>query len=444
MCYNTNSGAKPLEQQMAYSGYKGFIDRLVIGKEKSESYARNTLPSNRWELFWDIIKNRLGRLMLVNLLVLLFFIPVFLLIGFRYLMLVNYGSMYPFSLGFGTGYMAGASFAGLPETIAYNTNLVVYLLTPIVFAIAGVGISGGAYVIRNMVWTEGVFVANDFWKGVRQNIKSVLMIMLIFSFVFYASVLLISLCDTKTAAAANASWVFYLLKALAIVLLVFVSIVTLYAISLTVTYEMNIFQLFRNAFIITVAMPIRAVFFAALSLFPFAFLFLGEFFAAIGTILILLISFSWFFLLWTDYTQWIFDRYINDRVAGAQKNRGIYQKNKKEQADDKDNQAASLKKYKEQLELLKLSSLSNKPIKPITDEEITLAELPESFTRKDIEKLNQSRKEMYEDHERYVAEHMSDDKFKDMYADQKNGQKDERQKRMERARKELAKRDKKR
>ena len=37
-----------------------------------------------------------------------------------------------------------------------------------------IGISGGAYVMRNMVWTEGIFVANDFWRGVKLNYKNAL------------------------------------------------------------------------------------------------------------------------------------------------------------------------------------------------------------------------------------------------------------------------------
>ena len=55
----------------------GLINRLMLGKEKSEGYARSTLPSNRWELFWDILKGRLGKLVIINLLMVLFLIPLF-------------------------------------------------------------------------------------------------------------------------------------------------------------------------------------------------------------------------------------------------------------------------------------------------------------------------------------------------------------------------------
>jgi hypothetical protein len=56
----------------------GLINRLLLGSEKSEGYARASLPSNSWELFWDILKGRFGKLIIINLLMLLFFIPLFM------------------------------------------------------------------------------------------------------------------------------------------------------------------------------------------------------------------------------------------------------------------------------------------------------------------------------------------------------------------------------
>ena len=55
---------------------KGFIARMLEGKERSEEYARSTLPTNRWQLFFDIFKGNFGKLVKVNLLTLLFFLPL--------------------------------------------------------------------------------------------------------------------------------------------------------------------------------------------------------------------------------------------------------------------------------------------------------------------------------------------------------------------------------
>jgi hypothetical protein len=166
---------------------------------------------------------------------------------------------------------------------------------------------------------------------------------------------------------------------------------------------------------------------------------LDGFFMIIGIILLVLFGFALFMLVWTVFSQHLFDKYLNDRVAGAKKNRGIYEKVKQDQSE-------AIKKYREQLEVANATStLSNRPIKPITDEELTLAELPQVFNRKDIEKLNESRKMLYEDHQKYVEEHMADDKFVKAEQTKKSLENvdTERQKRIEKAKRELEKRNKK-
>ena len=151
--------------------FSGFVNNLIMGKEKSETYARSTLPSNRWELFWDIFKGRFFKLVIVNLLTVLFCLPAILLIVFNNISALGINSMCSYGQSFGAGYMASSSFVGYSESISLSVNTSVMFLLPVALAIAAIGISGGAYIIRNMVWTEGIFVANDFWRGIKQNIS---------------------------------------------------------------------------------------------------------------------------------------------------------------------------------------------------------------------------------------------------------------------------------
>ncbi|MBQ8427148.1 MAG: hypothetical protein IJX16_05255, partial [Clostridia bacterium] len=68
---------------MAQTKKRSLVERMMLGREKSEGYARASLPSNRWELFWDIFKGRFWKIVIINLLMILFFIPLFLLLFFR-------------------------------------------------------------------------------------------------------------------------------------------------------------------------------------------------------------------------------------------------------------------------------------------------------------------------------------------------------------------------
>ena len=208
---------------MAKKKKRGLIDRLMMGSEKSEDYARASLPSNRWELFWDIFKGRFGKLIIINLLVLLFCLPFIALLVFRSLSISAYGTMYPFSQSFGVGYGSYPSMASWPESIVFMVNSSLLVFTPVALFIAAVGISGGAYVIRNMVWTEGIFVANDFWRGIKQNFKQILIVFLLYSFIFYVSFMSIALCDKNIAQNIDNLWLYKVLKVMTyIILIVFI------------------------------------------------------------------------------------------------------------------------------------------------------------------------------------------------------------------------------
>lgn len=419
---------------MAQKKKRGLIDRLLMGSEKSEGYARASLPSNRWELFWDIFKGRFWKLVIINLLVLLFFIPVALLIFFRSTAIMNLGAAYPFSQPFGTGYQAPLSMIGYAENIVFNVDAMIYLLMPVALVIAAVGVSGGAYVIRNMVWTEGIFVANDFWRGIKQNFKQLFGVALLYSLVFYLTTLSVALADQSIALGVGAKWVFVVSKIVSYGFLFFFSMMTFHMITMSVTYQLKFRQLIKNSFLFTIALLPQNIFFLVLGLIPFILCMFGGIFLTIGIVIVLLLGFSLFLLVWTDYCQWAYDRFINDKVEGAQKNRGIYEKVKESNSE-------ALRKYREQIASMPMSSLASRPIKPITDDELQVAELPTSFNRKDLKVLEESKQKIKEDNENYIKEHENDPEFVKA-RELAEANKSDREKRIEEAKKELAKRNK--
>lgn len=212
---------------------------------------------------------------------------------------------------------------------------------------------------------------------------------------------------------------------------------TFHMITMSVTYQLKFFDLLKNSFLFTVGLPIQNVIFLFFASIPFLLLLFGEVLVGIGIALIITFGVSYFLLVWTDYCHWIFDKYINVKIKGAKTNKGIYKKVGK---DDSDSEA--IKQYRARLGSFSNSTMFNKPIKPITDEEIKLAELPVTFSRADLEKLQESKEAMYEDHRRYVEEHKNDERY--IKAEEQNVTEDaEKQKRIEKAKKELAKRNKK-
>lgn len=413
----------------------GLINRLLLGKEKSEGYARASLPSNRWELFWDILKGRFWKLVIINLLVLLFFIPLFLLLFMRANFVAGMGAAMPFSQGLGLGYQAPVSLVGYAEQVVFNVNLVSYLLLPIALSIAAVGVAGGAYVIRNMVWTEGIFVANDFWRGIKQNFKQIFVVALLYSVVFYLTMMAISLADLNLATGTERAWMFVVSKIFSIVFIILISAMTMHMITMSVTYQLTLRALIKNSFLFTLGLLPQTAFFLLVGFIPFVLVMFGGFLMPIGIIIILLIGFSLILLIWTDFCQWAYDKFINDKVPGAQKNRGIYEKIKESNSE-------ALKQYRMQVAMTR-TSLNSRPIKPITDDELKIAELPSAFNRDDIVKLNESKQVIYDDYAQYVEEHKNDPEFMPTEEEKAAEQEaKEREKRIEKAKKELMKRNK--
>ncbi len=421
---------------MAKSKMTKLIDRLTLGTEKDEGYAKSTLPSNRWELFGDVFKGNFGKLLLINIIVLLFVIPFVVLFFFREFTISGYGLAYPFSQGFGVGYGALPSVVGYAEQIICTTNMYVLLFLPIAFIFIALGLSGGAQVMKNMVWGEGVFVANDFFKGIKQNFKQVCLIFLVYSVIIYLTALSLSLVDYMRATGEMANAWAIVIKAISIGVVILYSIMTLYMVSLSVTYELKAKALIKNAFLFTFGILPQNLLFGVLAILPTAlcllmFVYLGLVGMIGGIILLILFGFSLPILIWTIYSQWAFDKYLNAKVAGAKKNRGIYEKKKGGESD-------TAKKYREQHEMLPPSAFGLRPIKPITDEELKIEELSEGFSREDILRLNESKQRLYEDNERYIKEHENDPEFVEARKLQESAD-EERQKRIERAKRELKK-----
>ena len=415
----------------------GFYNRILVGSEKSETYARSTLPSNRWELFWDIFKGRFWKLVGVNFLTLLFFVPLFFLLYYRLVLMSGYGARYPFSQAFGVGYQSPASMVGFTETIVFTVDALSLIFLPLALIVAGFGVAGSAYVMRNMVWTEGLFVVSDFWTGIKQNFKQIIAVMLLFSLVFYIAILAIDVYNQKIVLGEGVKWLLIGLKVLCYIFMAFYFMLTMHMITLSVTYEYKFLHLLKNAFVISIGLITRNVFFLGLAILPFVFLFLEGLLMIIGILLAMLLSFSLTLLIWTNYSQWIYDKFINVKIKGAKRNKGIYEK-VKEGDTSKDK---TINQYKKQLSAINGGTgLGAVPVKPIDDDEFMLHELPTSFNRDDLEKLRVSKVKIAEANDEYIKEHTAEhsEKVEEETTVIKK-EMTEMEKRIEKAKKELSK-----
>lgn len=372
---------------------KGFLHNLIVGKDKAEGYARASLPSNRWELFWDVFKGRFWKLVVINLMTVVAMILPLMLYLMMTVNISQSGADLPFSSAIGGGYpvVPDVSLLGVMLDMQWRNSFFTFLIPALLFA--AIILSGVFYIMRNLVWEEGVFMANDFWKGFKDNILYFLVIMLIEGGVLWLTNYSISSVNYLDFVG-QGNWFFTVSKYITVVVAVFVTIMVFYMMTLTVTYKLTLWQLIRNSFILALGLLPQNLFFLVLCFAPMLLIMLLPMIAPFGIIVYLIIGFSAAILGWTTYNHWVYDKFINDKVPGAQKNRGIYQK--------VDMQGQPIVKKVRASKLIK-----KRPLKPVNDEEITL-ELPTTFTRADLARLHEEKERMAEDAERWSIEHEND------------------------------------
>ena len=385
---------------------KGLITRILEGKEKSEDYARSTLPTNRWQLFWDVFKGNFSKIVKVNLLILLFFLPLLAFIIVNNMIVENNGYIYPFSANMGIGYPGVPEQAGISELLVMQNSVTFYLGIIVCSTIAAVGLAGGMYVIRNMVWTEGIFVANDFWRGIRLNFKNALQVALIFTITLFLSGTMIASAEFNLATETGTKWLMIASEVVSYILIIVVTMMCFWMVSLGVNYKLTFLQMIRNSFILTIGTLIQTVFFIAAALLPFLlFLLDGQFFTIAAFIVIILFGLSYALLVWINFSQWAFDQFINPKLAGAKVGRGIYNKDGSSALTGDDSEAKI--EYQRVILAHGKSRLMAKPIKPI-DDSLQVYELPQSFSREDLKKLRESKQSIAEDTAAYAEEHKND------------------------------------
>ena len=391
----------------------GLVARWLIGKERSEDYARSTLPTSRWALFWDILKGRFGKLVLVNLFMVVTFLPVAAVIVLRVLDIGANGAVGPYAGGLGVGYPVLPDLVGYAENIVFYSDLVWFGLLIPAAAIAAIGIAGGGYIIRNLIWTEGIFVANDFLRGIRRNYWNVLEAVLVFAVLLFLSRTMGNMADMLIALGVRNSGWLIASKVVGYVIVAFAVLLMFWMISLGISYKQGPLALFRNAVVMTVGTFPQTIFFAILATWPiFLTLFGGTILTALGIILMLLIGISYMLLVWLDYSQWAFDKFVNPNMGYAT-GRGLYNKDKQgksEQAASPSMESAAMREYRRQIVAMGKSKLVCRPIKPI-DDDLEVYQLPDSFSREDLQRLRDSKTAIEEDTKAYEDEHKDDERY---------------------------------
>ena len=277
-------------------------------KHITDQDVKQSLPSTRKEVFFDLLKYRKMSLFALSCYTFMFFIPLAIdLFYFNYL----------------------ESMAIIAEKYEYLFSLIFYSMLIMLpcMVIGFIGFAGAFYTAKRMVWQEGISLASDFFRGIKENWKDALINGVIFGLVLFGlvvggSYLLIYAPVTPVVRGIG-------LGALILFFLVFGMVIALHF-TQCVYYENSYGVTFKNSFsflgllnwkVLLVFLFSTGVV-VALGLFNLIAL-------AIGLILFAFTN-SVVIILYTLISHAAFDKYINKEYYPEMVNKGLYKHNDKE------------------------------------------------------------------------------------------------------------------
>ncbi len=390
---------------------KGLYTRMLESYENNGDCERRSVPKSRYQLCKDLMTGHIKEVFKINILMLLFFLPLLIVIFLSVINAETNSMLYPFGTNLGVGYPAVPDLQGTSQWLAFQNGMRTGIMIALASIVASVGLAGGMYAVRNLIWTEGVFIAKDFWRGVKLNYVNALQAALFFCAAYLLTTTAINVSELNIAMQEGNVALWRTSQVVSWILLAIASMMTLWMIALGVTYKTNLFNLLKNSFLLMVGTLPQTVFFGAIAILPFAAFLLGavnSLFTSFALMMMTLISFAFSLLVWLSFAQWVFDRYINPKTTSAKHDSTIYNKDGTPQLTGDD--SASVLEYQRAMVAAGRSRLLSTPVQPL-DDGVEVYALPEKYTRADIKKAQAGKDALKADAAAYVREHEKDARY---------------------------------
>ena len=289
----------------------GFFKNYFHGRPGKRDFTEADLPETRPRLFMQVLGVRMGGLVGLNLLYLLFWLPaiVWTVMCFTQFLVVNVPSS---------------------EEVRQVLNTWMLVLFPLI-AITGPFNAGISNVLHRWARDEHSFAFGDFKDGVKENWKQGLL----FGIVDGLVPLMLYFCDRFYRSLAERSPLFYLpLAATLIAGLVWFLAAPVVPV-LIVSYRQSFAGHLRNAILLTLAQLPRSVAIRLLTLVvPIAAHLAFTFFypaiswvISIGLMLYAVILLAFNRLVWASYANFLGEKYLNPKIPGARVNIGLRLRN---------------------------------------------------------------------------------------------------------------------
>ncbi len=316
------------------------MNRYYYGKSGQGDFEKEDLPSNRWQLFGEMLRVRLSALVRLNLMYVLIWIPAMFVIA-RGLMLWYAGiaTISDLAMQLESGAITAEAYAqtatdfsSASQAILWQT--LIYLIPCI--AITGPFTAGLAYVTRNWARDEHSFIWSDFKDTIKGNWKQGLLVSTITGILPTVAYV----CNNFYGEMAAENVIFVVPQVICLVMVAVWMCMLMYVYPQMVTYTLSFSQLLKNSLFLAVARLPMTIGIKLATLLPTLLMVIVSLFTTYFQYALLLwglyyVVFGYAFhrFIMASYTNGVFDRFINANIEGAQVNRGL---SAEEEEDDED------------------------------------------------------------------------------------------------------------
>ena len=298
------------------------LKSFALAPEARNEEKKGEYPGGRFKRFKDMFKAFNQDLMMVNVLTILFALPIIAIVMFIMILgAESFGYMLesvkdtPYLMnGLGLGLSAGASIAQAKVTMLMSYRIMI-LGIALFIPVLGFGFAGAIYICQKIVWGEKFLTKKDkrtgadvnrtvteYFRGVKMYWKEMVLAFSIYA-VFFAggAELILEFVGGLWGGYANVGHYFAVIIGAIILLLSTMVFVNLVPQVVSYHKTLNFACKLKNAFLYTVTFFVPSLFMTAFAFAPIALMFIGGFFTFIVIIICMSVGLCYMALVMANY-----------------------------------------------------------------------------------------------------------------------------------------------
>ncbi|MDE7405823.1 MAG: hypothetical protein K2M89_02990 [Clostridiales bacterium] len=364
---------------------KGFVHKMMFGNEDKPDLTPEQLNMSKWAMFKFIFFGRFGTTVLLNILTLLFALPMFGVMLLFYLNSSVAAGFIPYSSNIGIGYPVVSNAANLGAITDFTYSITEYLILIPCIAFFALGVAGNLYVIRKLIWQEPTSTIKDFFRGIKKCWIGAIFIGLLFGLALLLVVFSAGYFDAFHLPVAYKA----VMITVSIILLVFMTIFTSFFMTQNAAFKMRPLALLRNSALFTFGAFLQSIIFIGIGLAPVYLIFVPGITMFLAIIYVF-IGFSFSTIVISLFCHFCYEKFLYDKVTD--KPSAVYSKRERDELSEPE------RAKKKQPTAYKNPKKRKKSI----DEGTSITPLTPTFRREDLERLQR-------EHEQIMREGEEDD-----------------------------------